>query len=155
MLEAFEVPTGPGVRTDTCGYAGYRPSPSFDSLLAKIVVKSAGDFPTVLARAYRALGEFRVQGVATNVAFLQNLLRHPALATYRVTTRFVDEQLPALVAAPDLAHRRVHAEAAPRRAGVKVDPRDPLAVLAHGKTAAGNGPRAIGEIAAGDGTVVV
>ena len=156
VLEAFEVPTGPGIRTDTCGYAGYRPSPSFDSLLAKIVVKTpAGDFPAVLAKAYRALGELRTQGVSTNVPFLQNLLRHPALTAYRVTTRFVDEHLPALLAAPEVAHRQVHAEMAPRRAGAKVDPRDPLAVLAHGKTAAGDAPRAIGEIAAADGTVVV
>ena len=156
MLDAFEVPTGPGIRTDTCGYAGYRPSPSFDSLLAKIVVKSSSrDFPAVVAKAYRAVGELRAHGVATNVPLLQNLLRHPALATYRVTTRFVDEHLPALVAAPDAAHRRVHAEPAPRRAGVKVDPRDPLAVLVHGKTAAGDTPRAIGEVVAGDGTVVV
>src|SRR5262249_4480100 len=149
MLDAFEVPTGPGIRTDTCGYAGYRPSPSFDSLLAKIVVKSSSrDFPAVVAKAYRALGELRAQGVATNVPFLQTLLRHPALATYRVTTRFVDEQLPALVAPPDVAHRRAHGQAAPRRAGAKVDPRDPLAVLVHGKTAAGDAPRGIGEIAA-------
>jgi acetyl/propionyl-CoA carboxylase alpha subunit/acetyl-CoA carboxylase carboxyltransferase component len=156
VLETFEVPTGPGIRTDTCGYAGYRPSPSFDSLLAKIVVKTpAGDFPAVLAKAYRALGELRTQGVSTNVPFLQNLLRHPALTAYRVTTRFVDEHLPALLAAPDVAHRQVHAEMAPRRAGAKVDPRDPLAVLAHGKTAAGDAPRAIGEIAAADGTIVV
>src|SRR5262249_35737984 len=74
-LDVFEVPTGPGVRTDTCGHAGYRPGPSFDSLLAKLVVKtSSGDFPTVLAKASRALGEFRVDGVTTNIPFLQNLL---------------------------------------------------------------------------------
>src|SRR5262249_17822392 len=152
----FEVPTGPGIRTDTCGYAGYRPSPSFDSLLAKLVVRvPSGDFPTVLAKTYRALGELRAQGVATNLPFLQNLLRQPALGEYRVTPRFVDEHRPALLAAPDIPHRRVHAEAVPRRAGVKVDPRDPLAVLVHGKTAAGDAPRAIGEIAAGEGTVVV
>ena len=156
VLDTFEVPTGPGVRTDTCGYAGYRPSPSFDSLLAKVVVKTrSGDFSAVVAKAYRALGEFRVDGVTTNLPFLQNLLRHPALAAYRVTTRFVDEHLPALLAAPDVAHRRVHAESSPRLAGAKVDPRDPLAVLVHGKTAIGDAPRtAIGDVAVGDGVVV-
>ena len=156
VLDTFEVPTGPGVRTDTCGYAGYRPSPSFDSLLAKVVVKTrSGDFSAAVAKAYRALGEFRVDGVTTNLPFLQNLLRHPALAAYRVTTRFVDEHLPALLAAPDVAHRRVHAESSPRLAGAKVDPRDPLAVLVHGKTTMGDAPRtAIGDVAVGDGVVV-
>ncbi|TME72065.1 MAG: ATP-grasp domain-containing protein, partial [Chloroflexi bacterium] len=156
VLDRFEVPTGPGVRTDTCGYAGYHPSPSFDSLLAKVVVKTpSSDFSAVVAKAYRALGELRVDGVTTNLPFLQNLLRHPALAVYRVTTRFVDEHLPALLAAPDVAHRRVHAEASPRLAGAKVDPRDPLAVLVHGKTTVGDAPRtAIGEVAVGDGVVV-
>src|SRR5881296_2986424 len=39
-LRVFEVPTGPGIRVDTHGYAGYQPSPSFDSLLAKVVARS-------------------------------------------------------------------------------------------------------------------
>src|SRR5205809_597351 len=104
VLGAFEVPTGPGIRVDTHGYAGYQPSPSFDSLLAKVVARSvASEFPAVVAKAYRALSEFRVDGVATNLPFLQNLLRHPALASYRVTTRFVDEHLAELLAAGDAA----------------------------------------------------
>src|SRR5437899_3738185 len=56
VLAAFEVPTGRGVRVDTAGYAGYRPSPSFDSLLAKVIARStADDFAAVVAKAYRAL----------------------------------------------------------------------------------------------------
>src|SRR5438094_408211 len=136
LLAAFDVPTGPGVRVDTAGYAGYRPSPSFDSLLAKVVARSASDdFPAAVAKAYRALCEFRVEGVATNLSFLRNLMRHPALAAYRVTTGFVDEHLTELL--EGAAHPRRHAETAPatpRRAGATVDPRDPLAVLVHGKT---------------------
>src|SRR5437899_2566785 len=50
VLGAFEVPTGPGIRVDTHGYAGYQPSPSFDSLLAKVVARSvASEFPAVVA----------------------------------------------------------------------------------------------------------
>src|SRR5437667_9670639 len=134
LLAAFDVPTGPGVRVDTAGHAGYRPSPSFDSLLAKVIVRSASeDFPAVVAKAYRALCEFRAEGVATNLPFLRNLVRHPALATYAVTTRFVDEHLTELL--EDAAHPRRHAETTPGRAGATLDPRDPLAVLVHGKTA--------------------
>src|SRR5439155_216681 len=136
-LRAFEVPTGPGIRVDTHGYAGYRPSPSFDSLLAKVVARGS-EFPAVVGKAYRALSEFRVDGVATNLPFLQNLLRHPALGAYRVTTQFVDEHLAELLAAGDAGHR----PPAAGLAGAKVDPRDPLAVLVHGKTAGAAPPRA-------------
>src|SRR5438128_632354 len=132
VLAAFEVPTGRGVRVDTAGYAGYRPSPSFDSLLAKVIARStADDFAAVVAKAYRALCEFRVDGAATNLPFVRNLVRHPALATYAVTTRFVEEHLTELL--EGVTHPRRHADAAPGRAGATVDPRDPLAVLVHGK----------------------
>ena len=74
-LTAFEPPAGPGIRVDSFGYAGYRTSPSFDSLLAKVIAHSASDnFTDVVQRAYRALCEFRIEGVATNIGFLQNLL---------------------------------------------------------------------------------
>jgi acetyl/propionyl-CoA carboxylase alpha subunit/acetyl-CoA carboxylase carboxyltransferase component len=150
-LAAFEVPTGPGIRVDTHGYAGYRPSPSFDSLLAKVVARGA-DFPAVVGRACRALAEFRIDGVATNLPFLRNLLGHPALAAYRVTTRFVDEHLAELLAAGEAAHRAPAAGLA----GAKVDPRDPLAVLVHGKTASAAPATALaGEPAAPEGAVVV
>src|SRR5439155_13850965 len=91
-ITAFELPTGPGIRVDTHGHVGFRPSAGFDSLLAKIVVTvGAPDFSVLLAKAERALAELRVDGVATNAALLARLLRHPALRGYEVTTRFIDE----------------------------------------------------------------
>src|SRR5437870_9604312 len=150
VLGAFEVPTGPGIRVDTHGYAGYQPSPSFDSLLAKVVARGT-ELPAAVGKAYRALSEFRVDGVATNLPFLRNLLRHPALGAYRVTTRFVDEHLAELLAAGDAGHR----PSAAGLAGAKVDPRDPLAVLVHGKTAAAAPPAMPAEPAASEGAVVV
>ncbi len=159
-LAAFEVPTGPGVRVDTYGYAGYRPSPSFDSLLAKVIVGNPGsDLAAVLARAYRALCEFHVDGVPTNLPLLRNLVRHPDVAVYRVTTGFVDEHLPELVAAADGAHRPrwFHAPIpTPGRAGARVDRDDPLAVLVHGKTAGGDvGRLGTPDADAPEGAVVV
>ena len=74
-LTAFAPPNGPGVRVDTFGYSGYTTSPNYDSLLAKVIVHSASnEFADVLARARRALGEFAIGGVATNLAFLRALL---------------------------------------------------------------------------------
>src|SRR4029079_18648152 len=76
-LTVFEPPSGPGVRVDTYGYAGYRTNPNFDSLLAKLIVHSPSpDFADALARAERALAAFRLEGAPSNVAFLRALLAH-------------------------------------------------------------------------------
>ncbi len=71
-LSKFEVPTGPGLRTDTCGYAGYVTNPNYDSLLAKLVVSSNQDFAATLRRCRRALADFHIDGVATNIEFLSS-----------------------------------------------------------------------------------
>ncbi|MCS9516563.1 carbamoyl-phosphate synthase large subunit, partial [Pseudomonas aeruginosa] len=91
-IGAYEPPSGPGLRVDGYGYAGYRVSPSYDSLLAKLVVRGA-DYPAALRRAYRALCEFRLEGVASNLDLLRNLLLHPAVQANRVDTRFVESHL--------------------------------------------------------------
>jgi acetyl/propionyl-CoA carboxylase alpha subunit/acetyl-CoA carboxylase carboxyltransferase component len=91
-LTRFEPPTGPGVRVDTFGYGGYRTNPSFDSLLAKVVVHAPdGDFAHAAAFAARTLREFHIAGVSTNLAFATALLRRPEVAAYDVYTRFVAE----------------------------------------------------------------
>ncbi len=145
-LTAFEAPSGPGIRVDSCAYAGYTTNPAFDPLLAKLVAHSPSpDLADVVARAYRALCEFRIEGVSTNVGFLQNLLRHPAFVAGRTHTRFVEDHAAELVDAGETPHRRLYF---PGRmgdqhqrggglAGVRVDPNDPLAVLHHGKSAPG------------------
>ena len=142
-LAAFDIPSGPGVRTDTFGYAGYRTSPSFDSLLAKVIGYSPSpDLGDALRRTSRALADFRIEGVATNVDLLQTLLAHPDLAAGRVYTRFVDDHVAALVDPINANHPRrfferpAAAPAASGQAGVTVDASDPLAVLAHGKEGA-------------------
>ena len=137
-LRTFEVPSGPGVRVDTCGHAGYRTNPRFDSLLAKVVAHSASEgLGPVLAKAYRALCEFRIEGVATNIPLLQNLLLQEDVAAGRLHTRLVDERMPELTR--PRPHRQLFAgrtgdEAASGRAGARIDTDDPLAVLRYGKT---------------------
>jgi acetyl/propionyl-CoA carboxylase alpha subunit len=97
-LSRFVPPSGPGVRVDTFGYEGYTTNPAFDPLLAKLVVQ-APDFTLAVGRAKRALREFVIAGVETNIAFLDALLDNPEVAGRRTHTRLVEENLPALVAA--------------------------------------------------------
>jgi acetyl/propionyl-CoA carboxylase alpha subunit/acetyl-CoA carboxylase carboxyltransferase component len=141
LLTAFETPSGPGVRIDGFGYAGYRTSARFDSLLAKLIVHAgAGGLSRAVAKAYRALSEFRIEGSATNIAFLQNLFALPAVAAGEVHTRFIEEHMGELAGAPE-AHPKLYFDAAARGAaaapsakvGYQVDAVDPLAVLALGK----------------------
>ncbi|MDB5434019.1 MAG: biotin carboxylase, partial [Phenylobacterium sp.] len=140
-LTAFEPPSGPGVRVDGFGYAGYRTSARFDSLLAKLIVHAgAGGLSRAVAKAYRALSEFRIEGSATNITFLQNLLALPAVAAGEVHTRFIEEHMGELTGAPE-AHPKLYFDAAARgvapsasqKVGYQVDAADPLAVLALGK----------------------
>ena len=139
-ITAFEPPSGAGVRVDTFAYPGYMTNPRFDSLLAKLVVRSTSkDFAAAAGKAYRALCEFRIEGVATNRGFLLALLRHPDFVAHRVHTRFVEDRIAELTAPEQDNHPRLyfHQSAAPRLAGVKIDSTDPLAVLQHGKSAVG------------------
>ena len=93
-LTAYEPPSGPGIRTDGFGYGGYETSLNFDSLLAKVIGYSpSGGLDAAIARTTRALSEFRIEGVATNIGFLQSILHHPDFASGTLHTRFVDEQM--------------------------------------------------------------
>jgi acetyl/propionyl-CoA carboxylase alpha subunit/acetyl-CoA carboxylase carboxyltransferase component len=136
-LTAFEVPTGPGVRVDTYGYAGYRTSPAFDSLLAKVVVHHPGTLADALARAGRALGELRIEGVDTNAGFLRAVLERPEVRQGSFGTSFLDRHAAELVAAV-AANAPVSAAAAARGPGARIDASDPLAVLSHGKSPNGS-----------------
>jgi acetyl/propionyl-CoA carboxylase alpha subunit/acetyl-CoA carboxylase carboxyltransferase component len=100
-IAAFAPPGGPGVRVDTFGYAGYRTVASFDSLLAKLIVRSTdGGFAAAIARARRAAREFAIDGVATNLPFLQALLGHPDVAANAVHTSFIEERIAELLPPP-------------------------------------------------------
>ena len=117
-LTAFEPPSGPGVRVDTLGYAGYTSSPRYDSLLAKLIVHAPeGGLPRLLAKADRALSEFGIAGVATNKMLLHGLLKHPAVAASRVDTRFVEAHLDEVLHLGRDAHRELYFADAPAGAG--------------------------------------
>ena len=95
-LTAYEPPSGPGVRVDGFGYAGYVTSPSYDSLLAKVIGRGA-TLEEACRRTARALAEFRLDGVETNADLLRALLAEPAVTGGAATTRLLEEKLPALL----------------------------------------------------------
>jgi acetyl/propionyl-CoA carboxylase alpha subunit len=129
VLSAYDQPSGPGVRVDGFGYAGYATSVRYDSLLAKLIV-AADDLAAVTAKARRALGEFKIAGVKTNIAFLQALLKSPALAAGELHTRYVEEHAGDLLGAvQDRARYFEPSGAQTRRVGARIDPMDPLALL--------------------------
>jgi pyruvate carboxylase len=89
---AYRSPGGAGLRIDGGTVdPGAEVSAHFDSLLAKLTCRGR-DFPTAVARAKRALAEFRIRGVTTNIPFIQALLEEPDFLAGRVTTGFIDER---------------------------------------------------------------
>ena len=102
-LTAYKEPTGPGVRVDACGYVGYAPPPAFDPLLAKVVAtsSSAGSFASAVERAARALDEFHIAGVATNLAQLKAILRHPTVCAGDARTTLLAENAQLLAASAE------------------------------------------------------
>jgi acetyl/propionyl-CoA carboxylase alpha subunit/acetyl-CoA carboxylase carboxyltransferase component len=134
-LSVYEPASGPGIRVDGFGYSGYRTGVKFDSLLAKVIVHlSEGDLASVARKAERALSEFRIAGVPTNIPFLRALLKDPAFTNGEVHTRYIEEHAKALCA--EAAALTPRDDSKPTRSpGVKLETQDPLAVLHHGKGA--------------------
>ncbi|GAB3153261.1 pyruvate carboxylase [Microbacterium neimengense] len=91
-ITTYRSPGGAGIRLDGgTTAAGSQISPHFDSMLAKLTCRGR-DFPAAVARARRALAEFRIRGVSTNIPFLQAVLDDPAFAAGDISTSFIDER---------------------------------------------------------------
>ena len=104
MISAYRSPGGSGIRLDGgTAFAGTEISAHFDSLLVKLTCRGR-DFKTAVGRARRAVAEFRIRGVATNIPFLQAVLDDPDFREGRVTTSFI-EQRPHLLTARHSADR--------------------------------------------------
>ena len=90
IITAYRSPGGAGIRVDGGTTAtGTEVSPHFDSLLAKLTCRGR-TFDDAVRRARRAVAEFRVRGVATNIPFLQALLDDPDFDAGRITTSFIE-----------------------------------------------------------------
>ena len=89
-ITAYREATGFGVRLDGgTAYAGAIITRFYDPLLEKVTVWAPSP-EEAIARMHRALREFRIRGVATNLAFLENIITHPDFVNNRYTTRFID-----------------------------------------------------------------
>ncbi|SFS17548.1 pyruvate carboxylase [Agrococcus baldri] len=90
-ITAYRSPGGAGVRLDGGTInPGTEVSPHFDSMLAKVTCRGR-DLDTAIRRAHRAVSEFRIRGVATNIPFLLNLLDDEEFRAGDVSTHFIDE----------------------------------------------------------------
>ncbi|PQV63861.1 pyruvate carboxylase [Abditibacterium utsteinense] len=87
---AYRSAAGFGIRLDGgMADAGAVVTPFYDSLLVKVTA-SAPTFATAISRLDRALREFRIRGVKTNIPFIENVLRHPIFASGEATTTLID-----------------------------------------------------------------
>ncbi len=91
-ITTYRSPGGAGIRLDGgTTAAGSQVSPHFDSMLAKLTCRGR-DFPAAVSRARRALAEFRIRGVSTNIPFLQAVLDDPSFVAGDIATSFIDER---------------------------------------------------------------
>jgi acetyl/propionyl-CoA carboxylase alpha subunit/acetyl-CoA carboxylase carboxyltransferase component len=132
-LARFDLPSGPGVRVDTHGYAGLAPSPHYDTLLAKLIVHSPSPrFADALRRSLRALDECHIDGIVTNLALLRAIAARPEFAAQAVHTRFVEAHLGDLLAAAASLERHAKkiAPVDAQAAAIENDDADDLTVKA-------------------------
>ena len=89
-ITTYRSPGGAGVRLDGgTTYTGAEVSAHFDSMLTKLTCRGR-DFPSAVERAERAVAEFRIRGVSTNISFLLALLANPDFKAGRLSTSFID-----------------------------------------------------------------
>ncbi|KAH1167915.1 hypothetical protein KIL84_003398 [Mauremys mutica] len=90
-IEVFRSGEGMGIRLDSASaFQGAIISPHYDSLLVKVIAHGK-DHPTAASKMSRALAEFRIRGVKTNIPFLQNVLSNDQFLRGTVDTQFIDE----------------------------------------------------------------
>ncbi|MAU83213.1 MAG: pyruvate carboxylase [Gordonia sp.] len=90
-ITAYRSPGGAGVRLDGGAVLGAEVTGHFDSMLVKLTCRGR-DFATAARRARRAVAEFRIRGVATNIPFLQAVLDDVDFREGRVTTSFIEDR---------------------------------------------------------------
>lgn len=91
-IMVYRSPGGAGVRLDGgTVFDGAEVGAHFDSMLVKLTCRGR-DFATAVQRAQRALQEFRIRGISTNITFLESLISDPDFIAGRITTSFIEER---------------------------------------------------------------
>ena len=90
-ITSYRSPGGAGIRLDGATHLGAEIGAHFDSLLVKLTCRGR-DYATAVARSRRALAEFRVRGVSTNIPFLLAVVNDPDFRAGRITTSFIDDR---------------------------------------------------------------
>jgi pyruvate carboxylase len=90
-ITSYRTPGGAGIRLDGAAHLGAEIGAHFDSMLVKLTCRGR-DLPAAIARARRALAEFRVRGVSTNIPFLSAVVTDPDFRAGRVNTSFIDDR---------------------------------------------------------------
>jgi acetyl-CoA carboxylase biotin carboxylase subunit len=105
-IEGLRLPEGLGVRNDCGVYEGADVSIYYDPMIAKLIVWGENREEAII-RMRRALREYQVRGIKTNIPFHQWVLRHPRFMSGDLDTGFVNEQLPYMVKEGLLPNRHV------------------------------------------------
>jgi acetyl-CoA carboxylase biotin carboxylase subunit len=92
VVTRLELPGGPGVRWDSCLYAGCAVPPYYDALVGKLIVH-ARTRDMAIARMSRALGELRIEGVKTNLAEQRTIISHPVFKKGVFSTSFIERYI--------------------------------------------------------------
>lgn len=92
LITRMKVPSGPGVRDDSGVNEGFNVPLEYDPLLSKLAVWG-NDRPEAMARMRRALSEYEVSGIQTNIPFFRRLLDHSDFVAARIDTGFIDRAL--------------------------------------------------------------
>ena len=85
------------MRVDGFGYIGYKTSPRYDALLAKLIVWHPDGLGRSVTRARRALAEFQISGFSTNLPFLRGLLDTGVLGSPQLHTRYIEQNMSAVL----------------------------------------------------------
>ncbi|HIE85176.1 MAG TPA: carbamoyl-phosphate synthase large subunit, partial [Dehalococcoidia bacterium] len=115
-ITTYCPPEGPGIRTDGFAYSGYETSRAFDSLIAKLICHSnSTSLLDAVIRSKRALKEFEISGVETNIEFHLKLMSHPDFLSGNVNTNFLDDHLPELISDHPSVNQNSVPDKAPKR----------------------------------------
>ncbi|MFL0252714.1 acetyl-CoA carboxylase biotin carboxylase subunit [Clostridium neuense] len=91
-IKYFNVPGGPGIRLDTAVYQGYDIPPNYDSMIGKLMVYGKDRYEAI-NKMERALGEFIIDGVDTNIDFQYDLINNPKFISGKYDTSFIEKEV--------------------------------------------------------------